>query len=198
MRDGNVAFKVTWVYGKYGPFTAPCTPQGREINIRKMKRVWCSQPECPCFRLYERGNQESLPTDEMPCYDSMIFEKWSFSGGVYHHGDKKGEPIPFKYFQPGKLAFFTSRNQDMIEAERIIIGCYEIAGAEFDTDFEGIVAAPQKGTEIRINNFQYAPRFWDFHRQNGPPRWGTGLFRYLSDQEAKAMHQAIVEVAKRV
>jgi hypothetical protein len=128
----------------------------------------------------------------------MIFKKWSFSGGVYHHGNKKAEPIPFKYFQPGKLAFFTSRNQDMTEAERIIIGCYEIAGTEFDTDFEGIVAAPRKGTEIRINNFQYAPRFWDFYRQNGPPRWGTGLFRYLFDQEAEGMYKAVAKAAKKV
>ena len=27
--DGNVAFKVTWVYGNHGPFSSPCTPPGR-------------------------------------------------------------------------------------------------------------------------------------------------------------------------
>jgi len=37
--DGNVALNVTWVYGKDGPFTSPCTPQGREVNIRS-RRVW--------------------------------------------------------------------------------------------------------------------------------------------------------------
>ena len=128
----------------------------------------------------------------------MIFKKWTFSGGVYHHGDRKGEPIPFKYFKPGKLAFFTSRTQDMTEAERIIIGCYEIAGAEPDADYRDLVAAPKKGSEMRINNFRYAPRFWDFYQQNGPPRWGTGLFRYLSDQEAESMYQAVIRAANKV
>jgi hypothetical protein len=31
----NVAFKVTWVYGEDGPWTTPCTPEGRRISIRR-------------------------------------------------------------------------------------------------------------------------------------------------------------------
>lgn len=198
MRDGNVAFKVTWVYGKDGPFTSACTPEGREINIGKQKKVWCSQPECPCNQLFLKGNRGLVAASEIPCYDFMIFKKWAFSGGVYHHGKKKGEPIPFTNCLPGKLAFFTSRNNTMIEEERIIIGCYEISEIKSDDDFESFIAAPKKGSEIRINNFQYAPRFWDFYKQDGPPRWGTGLFRYLFDHEAEAMFKAVVKAAKKV
>lgn len=28
----NVAFKVTWVYGEDGPWTMPCTPEGRLLS----------------------------------------------------------------------------------------------------------------------------------------------------------------------
>jgi len=112
MIDGNVAFKVTWVYGQNGPFTSPCTPAGRDINIRRQKKVWCSQPENPCNQLFQRGNKGLLAAKEYPCIDAVIFTRWSFGGGVYHTGARQGNPIPLNHVRPGKLAFFTSRNID--------------------------------------------------------------------------------------
>jgi hypothetical protein len=195
MADGNVAFKVTWVYGQNGPFTSPCTPEGRDNNIRRQKRVWCSQPECPCNQLFRRGNKGMVAEDD-PCYDAMIFKSWSFGGGVYHTGERQGSPIPLKYVQPGKLAFFTSRNIDMPESERIIIGCYKIAGMELD-EKDGFMVQAMEGSGLRVPDFNNAPRYWDFYSQEGGPRWDTGLFRYLTDRVAQAMYKAVQDAVRK-
>ncbi len=35
MQDGDLAFKFTWVYGPKGPFTAPCTAEGRNDQVTR-------------------------------------------------------------------------------------------------------------------------------------------------------------------
>ena len=92
--DGNVAFKVTWVYNtQVGDFNAPCDPQGRLINIAKEKKVWCSHDldptveedeACACKILYDKGNRvRYMPKDfggwKFPCYDAEIFYEWRFN-----------------------------------------------------------------------------------------------------------------------
>jgi hypothetical protein len=196
---GNVAFKVTWVYGETGPFASPCTPTGRRINIQRRRVTWCRQPECPCRQLFDAGNTEPYDRDKeyWPCYDSAIFDKWSFGGGRFHGETRKGQKIPFKNFRLGKLAFFTTRRHDMEEEDRVVIGCYRIAKAITDPDFDMLVAAAGD-FKLRVRDFDQAPRFWEFHRQKGEPHWGTGLFRYLPDEEASALLEAVQKVAVRV
>jgi len=198
--DGNVAFKVTWVYGQDGPFTTPCTPEGRHINIKQRKATWCRQSDCPCKQLYDAGNEspyDRTTLDRWPCYDSAIFDKWSFGGGRFHGESRGGEPIPFKNFRLGKLAFFTTRHHGMGEEDRIIIGCYRIDKSVSDPDFDILVAAAGDFC-LRVEDFEKAPKFWAFHKQAGKPHWGTGLFRYLPDEEAEAMLEAVQAVAVKV
>ncbi|HUK56534.1 MAG TPA: hypothetical protein VLY20_07735 [Nitrospiria bacterium] len=196
--DGNIAFKVTWVYGEKGPFATPCTPKGREHNIAEEKKVWCSQKTCDCYKLYSQGNKDRLDLNRngWPCYDSAIFDKWGFGGGVYHNGPKKDQDIQIRYFKEGKLAFFTSRHHDMNEANRIIVGCFRIAGYQYDSDFDHkmLVAGDLK---LRVKDFNQGPRYWKFHKQRGGPRWGTGLFRYIPDTEAQAMLKALEKVIQQ-
>lgn len=194
-KDGNVAFKVTWVYGKNGPFTSPCTQDGRRINIKEKNRVWCNQPDNECYKAFITGNRKILDDRDMPCYDCAIFRKWSFGGGVYHHGKKKDEPIPFKNFEAGRYAFFTTRDNKMGEEDRIVVGAYVIDRAIEEPDFGIIVAAARKGSEIRVADFRNAPKFWKYHHQNGPPKWGTGLFRYLTHETADRLYKAVSRAA---
>jgi hypothetical protein len=196
MIDGNVAFKVTWVYGQEGPFTTPCTAEGRDTNIRLEKKVWCSQPECPCNEAWRRGNRAG-PVEPVPCYDADIFRRWRFGGGVYHHGPRKDTPIHMWFVKPGKLAFFTSRNIEMAERDRIVIGCFEIDEI-VDQEGWGHMALSKPASRIRVADLSKAPRFWDYHKQRGGPRWGTGLFRYLPDTEAKRLRTALERVGVRV
>ena len=41
-----------------------------------------------------------------------------------------------------------------------------------------------------VDRFGDAPRFWDF-RPGSKPDWRTGLFRYIPDDEAEAMWEAV-------
>lgn len=192
--DGNLAFKVTWVYGRSGPFTTPCTPEGRITNIQLQKKVWCSHPECPCRVLFDRGNGGELKQAEKPpCYDSAIFTQWQFGGGFLHHGNRRGTPVPLRYAEPGKLAFFTSRNYEMSEAQRIVIGCYEIADIVEDKDW-GFVVRSKPESRIRVIDLARAPKFWEYYQTPAGPRWGTGLFRYLSDEIAARLRDALLRV----
>ena len=196
----NVALKVTWVYGEQGPFTSPCTPEGRYRNIHDTKKTWCRQPDCPCLKLYDEDSDDQYYEhhDSWPCYDAAIFKRWRFTGGIYHTGYRKGEEIPaFKETAIGKLAFYTSRNIDMPEKDRIIIGCFRIDTMGWDDEF-GSFCIGAGDMKLKVKNFKKAPRYWDHHMQNGPPAWGTGLFRYIPDREAKLMLTALEKVSTRV
>ena len=111
--------------------------------------------------------------------DSEIFTAWKFGAGSYHHGPRRNDPIPIKYAKPGKLAFFTSRQTDKSETERIVIGCYEIDEVGFDSKKGGTFLHAKLGSQLKINldNLDRAPRFWDFYKTSGAPHWTFGLFR---------------------
>jgi hypothetical protein len=195
--DGNIAFKVTWVYGKHGPFSSSCTPMGREINVVNDPRVWCSQPDCPCFKiLHSKSNKgdywkhySKTGPNKWPCYDAAVFTTWRFGAGIYHHGRNKNKPIPVRYWRVGKLAFLTSKESGQPESKRKIIGCFEIARVTQEPYWGNVIYAG--ALRLRVANFNKAPLYWAFHRQSGPPRWNTGLFRYIPDKEAQAMLAAL-------
>lgn len=123
--DGNVAFKVTWLYGTKGAFQGPCNAKGRQWNTRHAS--WCSQKDCLCYQL-DRDNDDSeiiVTPDDYPCYESRMFDNpWRFGAGLYTIGKKQGEPIPFRQAIEGKLAFLTSKNDEMYEDQRIVIAAY--------------------------------------------------------------------------
>jgi hypothetical protein len=192
----HLAFKVTWVYGKKGPFTSPCTAEGRIINIRREKKVWCSQEENECCRILVDGN-EGAPA-EFPCYDSAIFKLWAFGGGVFHNGKRVGEPIRIRHVEPGSFAFFTSKRYGDPEDARVVIGCFEVAEPKQEADLIwGFRVTSVPTSRIRLRDLDSAPRFWRFHRQNGPPKWGSGLFRYLPNDEALKILKAVREAEAR-
>jgi len=95
----NVALKLNWVYGEDGPWTSPCTPEGRRTNVGS--KVWCSQPENEC-------------------------QKLGGGGGVYHSGSRKGTGIQIHSTGEGKFAILTSRRHEWSEEERVIIAWFQI------------------------------------------------------------------------
>ena len=197
--DGNVAFKVTWVYGQKGPFTAPCTAKGRHINIHDSKKGWCSQPECRCNQAFHGGNTDPpvAISQDGPCMDVHIFTAWRFGGGTSHTGTQKGLKRKIKYAKAGRIAFYTTRDNNMNEEQRLVIGAFRI-GTLADKKGETIVIAAGNGPHLRVADLSRAPRFWDFHKQPGGPSWRTGLFRYISDTEAAELLKALQDVALEV
>jgi hypothetical protein len=57
----------------------------------------------------------------------------------------------------------------------------------------------KQGSQFKVNlaSLDGAPRFWDFYKVSGPPFWGFGLFRYLSDDVAKNLRDAVIAAAKK-
>ncbi len=191
----NVAFKLNWVYGADGPFTTPCTPEGRLINILREGKVWCSQPENECHALVD--TDEVLPADALPCMDLRGYRELRFGGGTYHSGPHRGKGISIHKAGVGKLAFLTSRDHEMPEEERIIIACFRIDRIETneETGEDTVVAGdPPLGLRVPTDRFDDAPRFWDFRASAANRVWGSGLFRYIPDDEAAAMWAAVEEV----
>jgi hypothetical protein len=142
------------------------------------------------------GGPLTFGESDYPCNDVMVFRWWAFSSGSFHHGPRKGHPIPMRHASPGKLAFLTSRRMDMPEAERRVIGCFRISEIE-ETDGEFWALSDSASERIRVTEMSRAPRFWDFYRQSGGPRWNTGLFRYLPDNKTTKLYAAVVRAAKR-
>jgi hypothetical protein len=192
--DGNLAFKLTWVYGRRGPFTSACTPEGREVNIAKARRVWCSQKQNDCSKAYASGNSRG-PVTSLPCYETAAFREWRFGGGVYHNGARRGQPIPIAFARTGKLAFFTSRPFESSEPERIVLGYFEIA--EIESSGGPVWVSGPRGVRISNSSLKTAPRFWKFYEQMGLPHWGCGLFRYMSDEQATRLKHAVDRAAAR-
>jgi len=57
----------------------------------------------------------------------------------------------------------------------------------------------KQGSQFKVNltNLDGAPRFWDFYEVSGPPFWGSGLFRYLSDDVAKNLRDAVIAATQK-
>jgi len=184
--DRNIAFKCNWMDTDY---EGPCTPEGRRYNIFVARRIWCTQPQNPCYQL-EHGIIDELP--EFTCYESRIFRKLEFGAGVNHTGVNRGRGRIIRYITPGKLALFTTREPPMSEAERQIFGFFIIKGDYIDEDGATRVVG-EGGTALKIPR-ECRLRFWDFYStSSGEVFWGTGLYRYLSDEQVVSYLNAQID-----
>jgi hypothetical protein len=149
--------------------------------------VWCGQPENSCKKFYLAGMKGPLP--EYPCLESRLFQDWTFNGGTWHNGPRKGEQIPVKSTAPGKIVVLTTRRLDQKESERQIIGAYEIGN--IDQQYN-LTATPEN--RIRLTKQQSAMLpFWRYHRNTRPGMdWKTGLFRYLQPEQ---VHSILADIA---
>lgn len=90
----SVAFKCTYNDGDEGVFVgfaATCSKDNIERNVTS-NRAWCSSPLCDCSQFYAKGMKGAAPVE--PCYESTLFQKWSFRAGEFHTGAKAGEIHP--------------------------------------------------------------------------------------------------------
>lgn len=182
----NLAFKCTYNdadEGVYVGFNGTCSVDNIIHNI-KSGRVWCSNEQCPCKQFYDKGFKGEPP--EFPCYESELFNKWCFGGGVYQHGRYAGKPIGIHKAEVGKIAVLTTLFPDNKEKDRKIVGLFKIGSVE-DKDETRVYA--DEDHRIRLPREEAEQlRFWDYYSVSGEkPRWGTHLFRYLDDDAIAAI-----------
>jgi len=177
----NLAFKCTYNdadEGVYVGFNGTCSTDNIIRNI-KAGRVWCSNEQCPCRIFYDNGFKGESP--EFPCYESQLFNQWRFGGGTYHHGNRAGTPIKIHQAEVGKIAILTTLFPNSEEKDRKIIGLFKIDRVE---DSEQTLVHADKDYRIRLPLEEVNQlSFWNYYSVGGDrPRWGTHLFRYLTDE----------------
>ncbi len=176
-KDGNVAFKVTYVDSEWN---GVCSNNQYEIN--RKNRVWCgiqNDYDVDC-QSEQWKNPDELTADSFPCYDSIALKTLSFSPGMYHHGPRKDEPIVCLQAKVGKLAFFTSVEPGQTGDQRFTFAIAKIADIRPATEplgIERIFCDPETALILEKGNY---PNFRKYY----PKAWYIGLFRYLDDKTA--------------
>lgn len=166
----NVAFKCTW---NDKGFKGVCSQSNYEYNLSKNK-PWCMKAPCRTF--------EGIPgIDNHPCYESILFSEWRFGAGWDHKKDER--PRKIKNTGIGKIALLTSVEPEKDESDRRIIGFMKIANIGGGEKEETILYGdPALSLEI---DPKLEILFWKYYRNpNAVDKqfWGTGLFRYVSDE----------------
>ena len=187
----SLAFKCTYNDGDSGEYVGLRGTCSRDLIVHNVQNhVWCSQPENECCKFYKAGMHGKKP--EYPCMESELFEFWHFNGGTWHHGPRKGKPIPVHEAGEGEIVILTTRKPDMEEKDRIIIGAYEIGHIEDGN----LVAHPEFRIRLRAAEAEQL-NFWRYYKnaKNNKPIWSTMLFRYLEDGQ---VHRILTDVAKTV
>ncbi|MCX7943944.1 MAG: hypothetical protein N2746_05485 [Deltaproteobacteria bacterium] len=196
-KSWNVAFKCTYNDGgedkeqdKLG-FKDTCSITNITQNI-KAKRVWCSNKKCGCHKYFNSGFKGKAP--EKPCLESHLFKDWTFDSGMYHNRvGKEGCGIPFKRNVKKKFAILTTRFPKDKEKDRKVIGLFKIDRVEHNNNNETFFISENKKTRIELSqSVAKKINFWDFYKNNkGAAAWGTGVFRYLSDEQVASILEYI-------
>jgi hypothetical protein len=185
----SVAFKCTFNDGGSGEFVGLHGTCSRDLMVLNVNtHVWCSQSQNRCRQFYESGMKGPKP--EFPCMESELFELWRFNGGTWHNGPRQGQQIPVTDAAIGKVVVLTTRRPSSEERDRKIIGLYEIA--EIDAE-SNLIAHPQYRIRLLAKDAERLD-FWRYYRNSNDPKpvWGTMLFRYLEDS---SVHRILADMA---
>lgn len=176
----HVAIKCTYNNGDEGTFVGfngTCSEDIIKWNI-EAGRVWCN--ESVCRKYYNRGFKGERPVG--PCMESKLFRDWEYGAGYYHTGKREG-PIHLSNVDKGKIAILTTRFPKDDEIDRRIVGFFKIAKVTNNAGEQTMMFA-DKQFRIRLPMDEAKELyFWDYYSTKGGARWGTGLIRYLSDDQ---------------
>ena len=194
----NIAFKITYCDGgetdtNFG-FREACSEICRKENL-KLGRAWCNEARNLCTQLennlISEEEFERRSKQEVLCYESRILIDWKAYAG---YDNAKNPPRPRKFNQlcSTGIALLTTVPND--QEDRLIFGLFKIAKYfEGSEDQEGYVETHPKYRIEFTKEEAKQMRFWDFYSNKNSDKetWGTGLFRYLSNEQ-------ILEVLKRM
>jgi hypothetical protein len=179
----HVAIKCTYNNGDEGAFVGfeeTCSQDIIEWNIES-GRVWCSQKDCDCRKYYDGGFKGNRPID--PCYESVLFRDWQYGAGWYHTGSRAGTPIHLSSVDNGKTAILTTRFPGDDEIDRRIIGFFKIGEVKDEPGKETMLVG-DRSFALRLPMEESKKIFfWDYYATRGGAFWGTGLVRYLDDNQ---------------
>ena len=204
----NLAFKLNFCDGGASldsiGFKSVCSDEVIRYNIVTAKRRWCSFENCPCRKfldgLISREELDNSFWNDFTCYESYTFLKWIAHAGTTLNGIGAGKPRKLPNAQHGSLAILTTRYPNSEEKDRVIVGVFIIDSTFKGNDVEpGTVSATSDyKIEIRPDEVQKL-KYWNYNRNEGNPsskKWGTGLYRFVKDEDAIRLLEDIVNIKK--
>lgn len=207
----NVAFKCNYCDGGKTPtcigFNGICSDSVLRYNIEKAHHVWCSDAESPC-RCYLDGEISREELENMMCggggldyvcYESQMLRDWKAYAGVVQNGIDKGKPMRLMKVQRNSLAVLTTREPNYITDETRFVFAVFLVDESYEGDHrEAGYVTTRSDWKISLTLQEARKiRFWNYYvNQNAPDRiiFGSGLHRYLSDNQAAQILRDIADV----
>ena len=184
-------------------FCGICSDSVIKYNIKIKNRRWCSNENCACRQYFDEkisrdDLEEILHRNFFICYESVALHDWRFYAGL----DYDGKPRMIRGARIGHLCILTTVEPHMPENSRMIVAMFIIGKIfEGNEDESGFVGAN--------DNFDYClefspnearkMKFWEIYQNpnaTGTIKWGSGLFRYFSDEDAVKFLRMAVEIKR--
>lgn len=209
----NVAFKCTYCDGGKTRncigFKGLCSEENIIFNIES-GRSWCSRSVCRDYfdgEITRKKLTEIYKESDSVCYECRILLDWKYSvGWTEPEYDEDGEiikeskPKKINKMMPGSLAVLTTRLPQAAEDERIIFAVFLVDDSyDGDNITEGYVTADPIYRIAFTAEEANQLRFWNFYRNSGNierVQWGTGLFRYISDEIAANILKRVSQIKR--
>lgn len=205
----NIAIKCNYNDGGKNEsrigFYGVCSDAMIKNNIIVEKRSWCSQLDCPCLQ-YFNGEITRKELDEVccnggwVCYESQMLREWKAMAGTNTQGEKRGEPRKLLNVQKNSLAVLTTRTPDGGEADRFIFAIFLVDDFGEGNGWEEGYVSTKSIYKMTFSESECKRLlFWKYHSNNTNPTkpvWASGLFRYITDEEAVQILQDVVDIKK--
>lgn len=174
-----------------------------KYNIEVAKHIWCCSENSDCRRYYvgelsrkELDNIYEAEEDFGVCYESKMLSIWTAYAGIVQSGERKGSPMKLNKVQTNSLAVLTTREPFESEENRIIFAVFLIDDRyEGDEREAGFVTTNSKyKIKLTLEEAKHL-KFWNYYFNSSCPdniRMGSGLHRYLSDEQAAQILRDIV------
>lgn len=207
----NVAFKCNYCDGgkteEHIGFYGVCSDAMIQYNIETAHHVWCCSDDCSCRKYHDgeisRSDLERIMIEEdtvFICYESTMLRDWKAGAGIEQTGINKGKPMRLMKVQPNSLAVLTTRDPESKDEERYIFAVFLVDETyEGDHKDEGYVTTKSE-FKIQMTKAQALKlKFWNYYFNPKAPhvvKFGSGLHRYLSDDQAVQILRDIVAIKK--
>ena len=192
----NMAFKCTYNDGGVEEngigFTKTCSDTLIQQHI-KAKRAWCSNSGCPCRNYYDgkisrNEREEGYDSGMHVCYERKMLIEWKAQAGTHRPNEyTEGIRLKIRNANTNSLAILTTRPPGYSEKDRIIFAVFIIDDFyDGDDSITGYVCSHSKYRMMFTLEEGRKLLFWKYHaNKNSPskPLWGTGLFRYVAEDE---------------
>jgi len=177
--------------GDYVGFSSICSDEQIKNHIEQRDSM-CSQPFGQCSEYYKSDFRGIKP--KSACMESVLFKDWQYDAGHFWSGKRAGKPKHLRKDPTGNLAIFTTIFPGDREIHRRIIGLFRI---------KKVVDEPEKPTTL-IGDKKLGIRlllrdskqlyYWKYANTKGGARWGSGLIRYLNNDQAHAILEDLLKI----